>query len=38
MSWLDCVFVPSIVLHLNLAVYCDSLGYKVHIYLTAELV
>jgi hypothetical protein len=35
--WLVCVFVPLIVLDLQLAIYCDALGYKVHTYNTEEL-
>jgi hypothetical protein len=36
--WLVCVFVPLIVLDLQLAIYCDAPGYKVHMYNTEELV
>jgi hypothetical protein len=32
-----CVFVPLIVLDLQLAIYCDAPGYKVHMYNTEEL-
>ncbi len=35
--WLVCVFVPLIVLDLQLAIYCDAPGYKVHTYNTEEL-
>ena len=37
-SWLVCVFVPFIVLDLQLAIYCDASGYKVRTYVHAELV
>ncbi len=33
-----CVFVPLIVLDLQLAIYCDAPGYKVRTYNTEELV
>ncbi len=36
--WLVCVFVPLIVLDLQLAIYCDAPGYKVRTYDTEELV
>ncbi len=37
MPWLVCVFVPLIVVDLQLAIYCDAPGYKVHMYNTEEL-
>jgi hypothetical protein len=37
MPWLVCVFVPLIVLDLQLAIYCDAPGYKVRTYNTEEL-
>jgi hypothetical protein len=35
--WLDCVFVPFIVVVLQLATYCDAPGYKARAYETEEL-
>ena len=35
--WLVCVFVPFIVVDLQLAIYCDAPGYKVRTYDTEEL-
>jgi hypothetical protein len=35
--WLVCVFVPLIVLDLQLAIYCDATKYKVRKYDTEEL-
>ncbi len=37
MPWLVFVFVPLIVLDLQLAIYCDAPGYKVRTYDTEEL-
>ncbi len=35
--WLVSVFMPSIVLHLQLTIYCDAPGYKLHTYKIEEL-
>jgi hypothetical protein len=35
--WLVCVFVPLIILDLQLAIYCDAPGYKVRTHNTEEL-
>ena len=37
MQWLVCDFVPSNILHLQLAIYCDTPGYKLPRNVTDEL-